>query len=47
MGPGFGRDIDRAVNAMLVAFLLGGCITGVAVWELAKWIWRHLSVSWS
>lgn len=32
---------DRVVGA-LVLFFFGGCVGGIALWELGWWIYRHV-----
>ena len=47
MGPGFGRDIGNAMVTAGCMVAAAAAAIAVILWEVGKWLWRHLSVAWN
>lgn len=47
MGPGFGNDIGKSAVAAMVVIVIGAAGIAIALWEFAKWIFRHLEIGWN
>ena len=47
MGPGFGNDIGKSMMAALIVVVIGAAGIAIALWELAKWLFRHLTIGWN
>lgn len=46
-----GYDISRAVGNEILRYLLiallVGLVAGISLWELAQFLWAHVSLSWT
>jgi hypothetical protein len=47
MGVGFGKEFDRAMRVVSITIIVLSILAAISLWELAKWLFRHLSVTWN
>ncbi len=47
MGPDFGRAIEDGMRAFVLLVLIVGGGIAIALWELGKFLFRHISIGWN